>query len=509
MRPHRSATFRLAAAFLAFALLSAALLSGAAYLAAGAWFGAAVRASASDEVARLAAIEARGGWRALAEAVGAAGPGAEGEPFVYRLEPRGGPASGTPLLLGEARRGGWRDAWPPWGEEDEPYVARAAAFEGGVLVVAAEAERLHDAREFFAEEVPLGLALVLPVSLPGALAVAAFSLRRIERIARTVRRVEAGALSERAPVRAWGDEYDRLAAAVNAMLDGLENLNEGLRQVSADIAHDLRSPLARLRAHLHDLRDAPADGDADGDARALREGVEAAGRQVDEVLELFGALLRIAQIEGGAGRGHFARLDLAELLLDLADTYASVAEEHGQSLTAAVGPSLHVVGDRALLAQLFVNLIENAIRHTPSGTSIAVGLRAEGGAARASVADDGPGVPEAERARVFRRFYRLPGSRYAGGAGLGLALVAAVARAHGGSVAMEDNAPGARVVVRLPLAPAPVPDRPAPRPGGPDTHGGELGGPAYRRVPGKPHMPLSPRRSATLPGRARREPWTS
>ncbi len=253
MRLWRSATFRLSAALIFFSLVSASVLLGGAYLVIGARLRTEVRAATRAEIAGLAALEARDGWSALVREIEAAGPGAEDDPFVYRLEPVVGSAVGAELALGEPGPAGWRDALPPWGEEDEPYVAREHVFDEGRLIVAAEAERLNDALEFLAEEAPLGLALVLPVSLPGAIFVAAFALRRIDQIARTVKRVEGGALTERVPVRGFGDEYDRLAEAVNAMLDSLADLNEGLRQVSADIAHDLRSPLSRLRTHLQDL----------------------------------------------------------------------------------------------------------------------------------------------------------------------------------------------------------------------------------------------------------------
>lgn len=241
------------------------------------------------------------------------------------------------------------------------------------------------------------------------------------------------------------DEFDRLATVLNAMLDRIGALIGNLRQVSSDIAHDLRTPLTRLRAEAE-----RAAGEWDGSeiARARLHKVVA---QADEVLEIFAALLRISEIEAGGGRRGFGPLDLSTLVEEMSESYEPALRDGGRQLRWTVVPGVTITGDRQLLAQAIVNLIENAATHTPPGTMVEVMLDHAPDGIRLSVRDDGPGIAMADRERVLQRFTRLDASRATPGHGLGLSLVTAIAGMHAMDLRLEDAAPGLRVVLHLPL----------------------------------------------------------
>lgn len=264
-----------------------------------------------------------------------------------------------------------------------------------------------------------GVSILLAVA-GGWLTSTAF-LRRVERINRTTGRIIEGALHERIEVRGSGDELDRLAERLNTMLDRLQALVESLRQVSSDIAHDLRTPLTRLRQSL----------ESGENERALAE--------CDQILATFSALLRIAQIEAGTRRAGFKPVDLSALFETIAETYGPVAEDAEHLFSAEISPNIHITGDPQLLTQLLANLVENAIKHTPAGTTIRLHLiERPGGSFEGSVRDDGPGIPSDDRERVFDRFVRLETSRTTPGSGLGLSLARAIAELHGFTLELSD-----------------------------------------------------------------------
>jgi signal transduction histidine kinase len=244
-----------------------------------------------------------------------------------------------------------------------------------------------------------------------------------------------------------GDDIDQLSAHVNGALQQLEATVEGMRQVSADIAHELKTPLNRLKMQIESAVDDQERGDRF--AGTLSDALE----EVDRINATFEALLRISQIEAGARKTRFREIDLTDVMLAVSEIYAEVAEDNGQVLTANidVSRSCPVFGDRELLTQMFVNLVENSIRHCPGGTRIEMKLIIGRQYALATIADNGPGIPAGERDKVFRRLYRLDKSRTTAGSGLGLSLVRAIADLHGGNARMEDNMPGLRAEVRLPL----------------------------------------------------------
>ncbi len=291
------------------------------------------------------------------------------------------------------------------------------------------------------------LAGALALALLGGLIVSRGFLRRTDEIVTTCRAIMAGNLASRIPVRGTADELDRLSETINAMLDRIADLMDNLKQITNDIAHDLRTPVTHLRHRLERARDQARN------VEDYDQALEAAIATSDDILALFSALLRIAQIEGGARRAAFARLDLTSLLTHLGDVFGPVAEDARHHLCLSLNGPAVISGDRELLTQAFSNLIENAILHTPAGTIVTVSLTCADDAAVATVSDDGPGIPPDEHQRLFQRFYRLEASRTRPGYGLGLALVAAIAELHGAQTVIDKKVrSGFSLSLRFPLA---------------------------------------------------------
>jgi signal transduction histidine kinase len=329
----------------------------------------------------------------------------------------------------------------------DSMVAQGIRLSGGeYLLVGENRYRLVKAKEAIVRALGWGAPLTVLLALGGGVLLAINYLRRIDEVNRTLSSIMEGDLGRRVRTRGSGDEMDRLAANLNAMLERIQTLMESVRRVSDDLAHDLRTPLSRLRQRLESAR---AQGNPAADYGAV---IDQSMADLDAILDTFGALLRIAQIESGARRSAFGELDLAVLAASVAESYAPVAEDRGQRLIAAIASEAWVHGDRELLAQMLVNLVENAIQHSAPGASIVLGAGAQDESAVIRVCDTGPGIPAAERANVFRRFYRPETSRSTPGNGLGLALVKAVVDLHAGTVELTDNAPGLCVTVRFPAA---------------------------------------------------------
>lgn len=290
---------------------------------------------------------------------------------------------------------------------------------------------------------------VMLAALGGALVSRSF-LKRSDAMARACRAIMDGDLKARIPVRGTQDELDRLAGTINEMLDRIAALMENLRQVSNDIAHDLRTPVSHLRQRLERAR--TESQQASDYAVALDAAIE----KTDEILKLFAALLRIGQIEASARRADFTQIALAPLLQHMREIFGAVAENAGHSLELAVEAEAIIRGDRALIVQMLSNLIENAILHTPQDTMISLRLGRADGRALVTVSDNGPGVPREEHAKLFQRLYRREASRPQPGYGLGLSVVAAVAELHGATITVHDDArPGLGITLAFPLAPDP------------------------------------------------------
>lgn len=286
------------------------------------------------------------------------------------------------------------------------------------------------------------LASLLLATLSG-LALSRSFLNRIDAVAETCHSIMTGKLSERIPTGGKDGEFERLGATINAMLDRIQVLMESLRQVSTDIAHDMRTPLAHLRQKLERARD-NSSSQAD-----YAHAVEGAIEDCDQLLTVFSALLRIAQIEAGAKRAEFAPIDLKDVAAKAGEIYAPVMEDNGHHFSLRLAEVPRVAGDHQLLMQLVTNLLDNAISHTPPGTDVVLSLASEAGSTLLTVADNGPGVPQSERGKILRRFYRGEQSRSTPGCGLGLALAEAVAELHGAELIVADNAPGLRVTLRF------------------------------------------------------------
>ncbi|MDH3472692.1 MAG: ATP-binding protein [Rhodospirillales bacterium] len=320
----------------------------------------------------------------------------------------------------------------------------------------------HDVRERLLiagrirETVLLGIAAVIGLTLLAGLLMSRRLLRQVDAINRTSQEIIAGDLSRRIPITGRGDEFDKLAGNLNAMLDQIERLLTGMKEVSDNIAHDLRSPLARMRSRLEvTLMEQP-------DSAAYREAISRTIDEADALLKTFNALLSIAQAEAGASRRHFEALELGALLGDVSELYEPLAEERGQRLVVGLDGEARIRGDRDLLFQAIANLVDNAIKFAPDNGTVELSLAQANGRAEIIVADDGPGIPEVSRAKVLERFYRLETSRSTPGSGLGLSLVAAVAELHDGRLVLADNAPGLKASLALPFgAAAKTPAKPS------------------------------------------------
>jgi signal transduction histidine kinase len=342
---------------------------------------------------------------------------------------------------------GWQETSmhdPDRSDEQRLLVRTVTLPDGSSLSIGDDIGREEHVREVLLKTLGwIGLACVA-VGLIVAVPATRRSLRRMDDLIAVARRVERGDLSARASVRAAApsDDLDQLGAAINSMLDRLEALIASVRQVSTDVAHDLRTPLSHVRQRLDRLRGAVAP---DERARLLTE----AELKIDDLLRTFDAMLRLAELESGHTATRVRSVDLAEVADRVVDAYRPDVEAEGRQIEIDATPAI-VSGDEDLLTQVIANLIENAKRHTRLGTKIRVCAKRGDGGVTLLVEDDGAGIPEGERDAVLQRFYRVEPNRATTGSGLGLSIVAAIARLHGATLTLEDAKPGlrARLVFR-------------------------------------------------------------
>jgi signal transduction histidine kinase len=329
---------------------------------------------------------------------------------------------------------------------DVPVIARGVRLlDGGYLLVGQDASRISEVRAVIGRAFGVGGAITILFGFSTGYVFSRRVLSRLAAVARASQEIMDGDLSRRLPTRGIGDEFDQLIESFNALLDRIAVLVDSVKQVSNDIAHDLRTPLARLRHRLEDIRRLP---------HAPAEYEEAIDRSIADttaILEIFAALLQIAQIESATSQDRFEDLDAADIIATTAELYEPLAEERGQTLTTEV-QCVRLRGNRELLIQMLGNLAENAFRHSPQGTHIRIGSAVVENGVLLWVQDDGPGIPESEREKVFRRFYRLEASRTTPGSGIGLSLAAAIATRHGGRITLSNAAPGLRAETWLPIA---------------------------------------------------------
>ncbi|PJG45982.1 two-component sensor histidine kinase [Sphingobium sp. LB126] len=291
----------------------------------------------------------------------------------------------------------------------------------------------------------IGFGSIIAIALAAATTFTLIVRRRITDMRTTVEAIFDGDMTQRVPVDGSGTAFDRQAVAFNRMLDRIGALMEEMGHVTNGVAHELRTPLARLRNQLSLLA-------RDPQAQAVRDRIEDAQAEADRLLGLFAALLRIAEVESGARRADFAPVDLKALVEDSVEALEPVIEESGHRIAGLALAEARIVGDGQLLTQMVVNLVENILRHTPGGTEIGITLEAGEGGTVLSVADDGPGIAAQDRAKALDRFGRLSGGGQVKGYGFGLPLVAAIARLHGGTLELEDARPGLLARVILPGA---------------------------------------------------------
>lgn len=331
-----------------------------------------------------------------------------------------------------------------------PYRVLDGAIGADRLVIGLDNVDLDEARMIILGAFGWSSLAALIVAIGGAAWIAERVQDRLGAVETNLNRVAEGDLTVRIPLTGAGDDLERLSGAINAALARLAALVEGIRQVSTDIAHDLRTPLNRLRILIETAADNVDQG------LPVAVDLVAALTESDTLSATFAALLRIAQIESGARREALRYLDLAELVDEVAEVHRGVAEDAGMVLTRQHSGSAPIRGDRKLLNQLFANLIENAIRHCPAGTTIQCSVRTDADQIMASVQDNGPGIPPGERDKVLQRLYRVEKSRTSSGSGLGLPLVKAISDLHGCELSLSDAAPGLIVIVAFPnIGPAP------------------------------------------------------
>lgn len=448
----RNATMRLVAAHLVLVAVSTALVLGSLYWRIGGVIDTEQQAVVEAELRGLADDFARGSTPALAAGISQRMANPPDRDAIYLLvDPDG------------RRIAGNLAHWPPtvaagngWSTLNLYRTDRAHPTEISALSVKLpNGERLLVGRDVAARAafdrtlwraLLWALAAIVALSAATGWLLSRLVSGRIAEIDGAARAIMGGALDRRVALRGTRDEFDKLAGTLNAMLDRIETLVRDLRTVTDSLAHDLRSPLGRLVRHL----DAAADEEAPPEARQAR--IEQALREAEGVLATATALLDISRIDAGIGAEQFTDVDLGRLAADVAELYEAAAEERALTLACEAAPGLVVRGHDQLLALALTNLVENALKHAPAGSTVTLEAGLDAGRPSLVVADRGPGIPPADRARALVRFVRLDPSRGTPGAGLGLALVAAVARMHGADLALTDNEPGLRATLRFPAA---------------------------------------------------------
>lgn len=438
----RSSTFRLTLAYLAVFGLSALVLLSFVYGASVTFMERQVMATIDAEVQGLREQYQTGGLAALARTIAFRAESDHNSGSVYVLfDTAGNVLAGN---LDEPPAGRITDeGWLSFtrASDGKPVLAQAFLVDGRAhLLVGRTIEDKRDTQRLIRNAVFLGGAVMLVLGAAGGLVLSRWTLARLEAVNRTTTRIMGGDLGQRIAVKGGGDEFDELALNLNAMLERIEQLVAGMREVTDNVAHDLRTPLTRLRARIEVGLMGPLD------PATARTVLEDTVNDAETLIATFDALLNIARAEAGEQRASWERVALREICRDVVDLYAPLAEDRHMTLVLRPGPDAAVAGNRHMLAQALANLVDNAIKYAPEGGRIEVGVGA-GPPPVVEVADNGPGIPTHLRERALERFVRLAPDRTGPGNGLGLSLVKAVARLHGAALDLDDNRPG--LVVRL------------------------------------------------------------
>jgi signal transduction histidine kinase len=321
---------------------------------------------------------------------------------------------------------------------------------GFVLLVAQDVHERFLTTRMFTTTLPWTVVLILLLGLAGGALMSRNMLQRLDAINRTSGEIMAGDLTRRVPRTGSGDEFDMLAENLNRMLDRIERLMKGLREVTDSVAHDLRTPLNRLRNRLEESV-ARLNASGTDSKQSMAGEIERAIAETDQLIGTFNALLLIAETDAGTTRAAMTVLDLHSVAGDVMELYEPLAEERGVTLTLAFSGDVAIEGNRSLIAQALANLVDNAIKYTPPGGAVRIGAHVGEKSVELAVSDSGPGIPPEDRARVVDRFVRLEASRHSPGTGLGLSLVAAVAHFHNAELVLGDNKPtGLKAVLRFP-----------------------------------------------------------
>lgn len=423
-----------------------------------------LRATIDTEIDELEDIYQQRGLRALIDAVDARSrvPGAS---LYYVADLAGNLVVGNiaevpPALLNDPtataravpyfRGQDWRRGWARQGEGGHRALVRVMVLDEGFRVlVGRDLGEQGRMREVFSQSFRIILAVVIVLGLITWWFISRQVLRRIDQVSATSARIVAGDLSGRLPVTGSGDEFDRLAHGLNGMLDRIEALMKGLKEVSDNIAHDLKTPLTRMRNRLDGALAGPED------AAGYRAAIEATIEESDALIRTFDALLMIARVEAGNQPASMETIDLAVIARDVCELYEPLAEDDGVALAVQAPVPVLVEANRELLSQAVINLMDNALKYGRAegrAPTITVTIAAEDGVGVLTVADNGPGVAPEDRERVLSRFCRLEASRSAPGSGLGLSMVVAVMRHHGGTLELGDAAPGLKISIRVPRA---------------------------------------------------------
>lgn len=444
-----TASFRFAALYVLLFVVSAAILGIAVFLTARGSIEQQMAASVQSDAAFLSSEYRLGGLAHLRALISAR----QREPDApdYLLQDAAGQRLAGEIAAQSGLRPGWTHlrANEAGFDLERPERLRALVVDlgGGLLLaVGDDLSRIAEVEEAIISAFAWVVGLAVVLGIGGGILLSRTFLARVDSIGRTAEAIIAGDLTQRIPLHGDGD-FDRLAATLNRMLDRINGLMETLRQVSSDVAHDLRTPLSRLYQKLDDARN---------NARSAAEyalAVQGALLDAEALMGTFSALLRIAQVEGAAPRAAFRMVDLSAVVEAVIDAYRPDAEDGGHIIRDIVPAGIMVHGDKELLTQAVANLVENALRHTPSGSTLRLHLEgAAAGGCRLILEDDGPGVAEQDMPRLTHRFYRAERSRTTAGNGLGLSLVAAVADLHSARLRFESLSPGLRVVLVFPKA---------------------------------------------------------
>jgi signal transduction histidine kinase len=322
-------------------------------------------------------------------------------------------------------------------QQQQPTRLLLTLLPGGYqLLVATDLKEQHTLVNRLLVTVLTAIGLIFALAILGGSFMGYNVLNRINAVGKTANEIVNGNLKQRMPVTRRDDEFDRLSLVLNAMLERIEHLMQGMREVTDNLAHDLRNPLNRLRNRLE------ASQYETVDKTDYPQLIQDTIQDVDDLIRTFNALLNIAQMESGVQRDDWTEVDLSTLTDELAELYTAVAEEQALTLTHQAEPGLHTHGNRQLLAQAITNLLDNAVKYTPIGGEISLSARRNDKQITISVADNGPGIPVEQREQVFKRFTRLDNARSSPGNGLGLSLVKAVADLHGAEIQLQDNHPG-------------------------------------------------------------------